>query len=108
MYINYVKKGQIQVSMKQYAMKIIENFLEVIGLSTAATPAATSAADHLFQIQDLKEAKLLPEEQAIQFHHTVEQLLFVCMKARHDIQITIAFLSTRVKAPDKDDEAKLR
>ena len=51
-------KGQDQVLMKQYVKKIIENFPEDNGLSTAATPAT----DHLFQIQDSKEAKLLEEE----------------------------------------------
>ena len=71
--INYGKKGQVQVSMKQYVKNIIKNISEDIGLSTAAT----SAADHLFQIQDSKETKLLPELQTIQFHHTVAQLLFM-------------------------------
>ena len=79
--------------MKQYAEKIIECFPEETGLSTAATPAA----DHLFQIRDKKGAKLLPEEQAVHFHHTVAQLLFVCMRARQAIQTGIVFLSTRVQ-----------
>ena len=76
--INYAKKGEVWISMKQNVEKIIEGFPEEIGSSTAATPAA----DHLLQIRDKKEAKLLPEEQAVQFYHTVAQLLFVCMKAR--------------------------
>ena len=90
--------------MKQCIEKIIQSFPEDIGLSTAATPAA----DNLFQIRNEKEAKLLPEEQAIQFHPTVVQLLFACMRARQDIQTTIAYLSTRVKSPDEDDWAKLK
>ena len=98
------KNGEVQVLMRQYVKKIIKNFLEDICLSTAATPAM----DHLFQIQDANKAKLLPEEQAIQFHCTVAQLLLVCMRARHDIQTTIVFLSTRVKAPDEDDWPKLK
>ena len=68
----------------------------------------TPDADHLFQIRDEKEAKLLPVEQGIQFHHTVAQLLFVCMRAVQDIQTVIAFLSTRVKAPNEDDWVKLK
>ena len=50
--------------MKQYVKNKMESFPEEIGLSTATTPAA----GHLFQIRDKKEAKPLPEEQAIQFH----------------------------------------
>ena len=40
------------------------------------------------------------------FHHTAAQLLFLSC-TRHDIQTAVAFLTTRVKAPDKDDWGKL-
>ena len=102
--ISYEKKGEVHISMKQYIEKIIEHFPEEIGSSTAAT----LAADHLFQIREEKEAKLLPKEQVIQFHPIGLQLLFVCMRARWDIQTPIAFLSTRVKVPDEDDWAKVK
>ena len=101
---NYSKKGEVRISMKQYVEKIVEGFPEKIGSSTAATPAAY----HLFQVRDEKEAKVLPEEQVVQFHYTVAKLLFVCMRARQDTQTAIAFLRTRIKAPDKDDWAKLK
>ena len=68
------------VSMVKYLQKVIDNFLEVIR-STAVTPAS----EHLFQVQDKKDSKLLPEEQAQHFHHTVAQLLLLCMRARLDI-----------------------
>ena len=68
-------------------------------VSTAATPAA----DYLFQVRITKEAQLLPEEQAIQFHPIVAQFLFVSTRARRDIQTAVAYLRTRVKSPDEDD-----
>ena len=101
---SYEKKGEIRISMKQYIEKIIESFPAEIGSSSAATPAA----NHLFQIRDKKEAKLLPKEQAKQLHHTVAQLLLVCLKARRDIQTAISFLNTRVKAPGEDDWVELK
>jgi hypothetical protein len=41
------------------------------------------------------------------FHHNVAKLLFLCKRARPDIQTAIAFLCTRVKGPDMDDYKKL-
>ena len=41
------------------------------------------------------------------FHHNVAKLLFLCKRARPDLQTEVAFLCTRVKAPDKDDYKKL-
>jgi hypothetical protein len=38
----------------------------------------------------------------------VAKLLFLCKRARPDLQTTVAFLTTRVKAPDHDDWNKLR
>ncbi len=59
-------------------------------------------------MQDDVEAKLLPEDQALIFHHTVAQLLFLSARTRRDIQTPVAFLTTRVKSPDEDDWGKLK
>ena len=66
-------KGEVKISMIPYVKVMIKKFPEKVGTSTAATPAA----DHLFQGRKKEDAKLLPEEQAIKFHHSVAQLLFV-------------------------------
>jgi hypothetical protein len=67
--------------------------------------SATPAANHLFQINE-KEV-LLSEATAQLFHHNVSKLLFLAKRARLDIQTAVAFLGTRVKAPDVDDYKKL-
>ena len=54
------------------------------------------------------EQKLLDEERAEAFHHGVAQLLFAMPWARNNIQTAVAFLTTRVQAPDQDDWRKLR
>ncbi len=66
------------------------------------------AGDRLFDIRGTKNARPLEKERAIAFHHTTAQLLFVAMRACRDIQTVVAFLTTRVKAPDKDDWGKLK
>ena len=69
---------------------------------------ATLTADHLFTIRDEKQAEPLEEERALAFHHTVVQLLFLGTRVRQDIQTAVAFLTTRVKTPNKDDWGKLK
>ena len=74
--MDWNQDGTMIVSMIKYLQKVIDNFPEIIR-STAVTPAS----EHLFQMQDEKDRKLLPEEQAKHFHHTFAQLLFLCMRA---------------------------
>jgi hypothetical protein len=50
---------------------------------------------------------MLDKAQADMFHHNVAKLLFLCKRARPDIQTAVAFLCTRVKGPDTDDYKKL-
>ena len=70
--------------------------------------AATPAADHMFSVRDADEAKYLPEEKDISFHHTTAQLLFLSLRARREIQTAVSFLTTRVKKPDEGDWGKLK
>jgi hypothetical protein len=95
--------GTLDVSMMNYLKSVIAEFPEMI-----AGKAAMPAADHLFTVRDKKEARALEEERALVFHHTVAQLLFMSMRARRNIQTAVAFLTTRVKNPDKDDWGKLK
>ena len=59
-------------------------------------------------MRDDEDRKLLPEEQAVKFHHTAAQLLFLYARAWRDIQTAVAFLTTRVKELDKDNWGKLK
>jgi hypothetical protein len=68
--------------------------------------ANTPAADHLFTVNG--DAPPLEESAAELFHSTTAKLLFLCKRARPDIQTPIAFLCTRVSKPDVDDQKKLR
>ena len=61
-----------------------------------------------FEVRDDADMKLLSEEMARQFHRTTAQLLFLCKRARQDIETLVSFLTTRVKDPDEDDWGKLR
>ena len=102
MNINFLTSGSVSFDMIPYITKVIADFPERI-MGVATSPAA----DHLFKICPPDEARILPESQAIAFHHPTAQLLFLS-RVRWDIQTAVAFLTTRVKAPDEGDWGKLK
>ncbi len=99
--IKFTSKGTLQVSMITYLKNVIADFPEMI-----TREVATPALDHLFTIQDKKEARPLEKERGAAFQHTIAQLLFMLTQARRDIQTAVAFLTTWVKAPAEDDWGK--
>jgi hypothetical protein len=104
MIFDFLPKGMVMVTMIEYIKNIIKDFLEEI-VGTKTSPAA----DHLFTVmRDPSLAKVLPEEQAMAFHRTTAQLLFLSSRARRDIQPATAFLTTRVRLPDKNDCGKVK
>jgi hypothetical protein len=101
--MEFCEDGALEVSMFKYLNNVIEDFPEII-----CGRVATPAHDKLFEVRDDEEARKLNKEQALAFHHTVTQLLFMTTRARQDIQTAVAFLTTRVKSPDEDDWGKLK
>ena len=94
--VEFCEDGALEVSMFKYLNNVIGEFPKII-----KGKAATPTHDRLFKIRDDKDAKKLSKEQALAFHHTVAQLLF--MTAGQDIQTAVAFLTMRVKSPDEDN-----
>eukprot|EP00804_Cyclotella_cryptica_P024335 CCRYP_015328-RA/>CCRYP_015328-RA protein AED:0.38 eAED:0.07 QI:0/0/0/0.66/0.5/0.33/3/0/529 len=103
MNLDFTEPGVFQVDMSQYVKEVLDGFSEEIA-KTSATPHS----DSLFTVKDEDQAVYLPEEQAMQFHRTTAQLLFLSTRARKDIQTAVSFLTTRVKKPDEDDWRKIR
>jgi hypothetical protein len=101
MTIDYSVPGKVKISMDDYVRNLLEEVPEDMN-GIASSPAA----EHLFKINTTNPIKL-SEEQAVLFHHYTAKLLFLSKRARPDIQTAVAFLSTRVKAPDVDDYKKL-
>jgi Reverse transcriptase (RNA-dependent DNA polymerase) len=101
MQLEYAPKGKVQVTMFDY----IEGMLNELPKDMDGI-ASSPAANHLFEVSETPVAldKLTSE----MFHHFTAKLLFLCKRARPDLQLTVAFLTTRVKGPDTDDYKKLR
>jgi hypothetical protein len=67
--------------------------------------ARTPAQDYLFTIDE--QYPLLNERDANFYHHATAQLLFAAKRARPDLQVAVAYMCTRVKAPLVSDYHKL-
>jgi hypothetical protein len=65
----------------------------------------STAPDDLFIVN--KDADKLSEEGATAFHILVAKTFYVSKCARPDVSMAIAFLTTRVRAPDVDDWRKV-
>jgi hypothetical protein len=66
----------------------------------------TPAPENLFTVNE--DCEKLPTEMAADFHTIVAKMLYVIKRARPDTCLSVAFLTTRVRAPDRDDWEKLR
>lgn len=100
MHLDFSQDGKVKISMTQYIMDMLNDLpAEMNGEAT------TPAANHLFTVNP--DGCGLDEHGAQLFHHNVAKLLFLCKRARPDIQTAVSFLSTRVQSPDTDDLKKL-
>merc|ERR1711966_624925 len=97
------------IPMIKYLDAMLEEWPEELkGYMYILTP--NPHQDHLFEVRADDDPKREPlnEEMASQFHRTTAQLLFLCLRARPDIQTAVSFFATRVRNPDMDDWKKLR
>ena len=82
--LNFSSAKVLKIGMIKYIKKIHDDLPEEIKSATA-----TPAAEHLFDVREDNKDKLLPEEQALAFHHTVAQLLFLSARARPDTRTLV-------------------
>jgi Reverse transcriptase (RNA-dependent DNA polymerase) len=87
MTIDYSVPGKVQIKMIDY----INNMLAKLD-DDIAGESATPAPNHLFEVNS--KAEKLSMDKAITFHHHAAKLLFLCKRARPDIQLPTAFLCT--------------
>jgi hypothetical protein len=80
---------------------VICNLLEEAPNDMSGSTAATPAANHLFAVS--KDPMNLDDTESELFHHTTAKLLFLCKRACPDIQTAMAYLTTQIKQPDRDN-----
>ena len=103
MTLDYTVRGQVQITMFDYVNEILAAFdkaePEGAGTKTSAAP------ENLFKVNE--DCVKLQPSKAVEFHNLVAKTLYATKRARPDTCTSIAFLTTRVRAPDKDDWTKL-
>jgi hypothetical protein len=103
MTLDYTVRGRVNILMFDYVDEIINAFdnAEPKGGGTKSS----AAPDNLFKVDEDRDK--LPPEKAVEFHNLVAKTLYATKQARPDTCTATAFLTTRVRAPNKDDWNKL-
>ena len=96
---DFLDIGKVKITVYDYVDEMIDKLpTEMTGES------ATPASNDLFEIRkDNNDDQLLTPELSEEFHHCVAKNLFLFKRAQPKLQTTVAFLTTRVKAPGNDD-----
>jgi hypothetical protein len=100
MELDYQKQGELKINMTKYVENMLNNFPVKLGKKDVAK---TPAGDNLFNLGT--GAKLDTKRLEI-FHTLVAKGLFLCKRARSDIQQAIVVLCTRVSDPNQADWEK--
>ena len=101
MTIDFTEKGKVKFRMDKYVERMLEEFpMKFKSTDTAMTPAS----NNLFEVGN---SKPLGKDEAEAYHTFIAKNLFLCKRARPDIQPTIAVLATRVQKPNNNDWLKL-
>jgi hypothetical protein len=102
----------VKVTMIEYVDEIIELWDKACSelddeykVVSGRKRIATAAPDDLFKV-DEDDVKL-EQTGAKSFHNITAKAIYVTKRARLDISLAIAFLTTRVKGPTIDDWRKL-
>jgi hypothetical protein len=112
MKLDFATSKIVKVTMLQYVDEIIGSWDKACSELDDGYKAvsgrkriATAAPDDLFKVDE--DAMKLDQARAKAFHNITAKGIYVDKKARPDISLSIAFLTTRVKGPDIDGLRKL-
>jgi hypothetical protein len=91
--------GQVKITMLDYVNEILAAFHKVEPKVGATKTSA--APDSLFKVDE--DCEKLAQAKAVELHNLVARTLYATKREMPDTCTAIAFLTTRVCEPDKDD-----
>ena len=98
--LGHHESGKVKMDTTDYLKNILDDLpRKYLGKTI------TSAENHLFEVN--KTTLKLSERDTQSLHTIVDKLLFLYKRARPDILTGVAFLTTQVRDPRKDDDKKL-
>ena len=103
MTLDYNVRGQLQITMIDFLEKVLTAFdkaeLKGVSKKTSAAP------ENSFKVEE--DCKKIPQIKTKQFHNLAANTLYATKRARPDTCTAVSFLTTRVRAPNLDDWAKM-
>jgi hypothetical protein len=113
MSLDFSHKRQCQVTMHDYIDRILQAYDLAIkdhddGYQIVEKRCAkmSAAPDNLFMVN--VDCKKLSNDAAAAFHTIVAKALYITKRARPDISLVIAFLTTQGRSPNIEDWAIMR
>jgi hypothetical protein len=103
MVLDFSVKGKLRLDMTEYIINMVKDWEKLLGVTLGENKAPWSA--NLFKV-DEKSPPLKTQRREI-FHTFVMKGMFVCKRARQDVQPGIVFLSSRTSKPNEGDWKKL-
>jgi hypothetical protein len=100
MILDYSEPGKVKIDMTDYVKKMVEEFPEQVQGVSCPWNSNLTTVD--------ATSPNLSKDKAEMFHTFVAKGLFVCKRARQDIQPAVAFMTTRVREPNEGDWWKLK
>ena len=99
MNIDFSDIGKVKIYIYDYVDEIISK-LPTVMISESSTPVS----NYLFEIRnDGNDDQLLTPQLSKGFHHLVATTIILSKRAQPNLQTAVAFLTTRVKAPNNDN-----
>ena len=99
MNLDYTIKGEVKVTMIPYIKEMIQEFCGYE--PNPDKKANTPSTEFLFKVDD--ESRLIEATRAKVFHTFVAKALFATKIYQPDIHTAVAFLTTLVQGPNKDN-----
>jgi hypothetical protein len=101
--LDFTVRGRVKITMFDFLDDIRVAFKKAE--PNNADTKTCAAPENLFVVNE--DCEKLPPNKAVQFHNIVAKPLYATKRARPDTCTSIAFLTTRVRGPDKDNWAKM-
>ena len=95
-----IKNKKVYINMEHQ----VEEALEWGGVQEGTKPA-TSATKDVYS--DTENHELLYEEESDKYHSLVQKLMYLCKRARLDIEPALSYLCTKISGPNYNDKMKL-
>jgi hypothetical protein len=102
MTLDYSVPGQVKITMLDYGDEILAAFDKAEPKGVCKKTRA--APDSLFKVDE--DCEKLAQAKAVEFHNLVAKTVYATKRAKPDTCTAIAFLTMRVREPDKDDWTK--